>query len=164
MTQTQASKLYENFSDLPADEKFDADIPQPKQLHALGSVIHVVYLSNKWHTREGRTGKKDEFIKYVHDWKTNAPLLCLDKANDYYHLLGKVSVKAEGITDWKGKQINQRKPNYSIPKDLTFLGYLVEIVYTDIESQEDYKIEFGKKSILCSGPSGLSLYIAKIRS
>jgi hypothetical protein len=75
-----------------------------------------------------------------------------------------VSVKAEGITDWKGKQINQRKPNYSIPKALTFLGYLVEIVYTDIESQEDYKIEFGKKSILCSGPSGLSLYIAKIRS
>ena len=163
MTSPAAAKLYESFTELPADKEFAADIPQPKQLHALGSVVHVVYLSEKWKEREGRTGK-GTWVKFIHDWKTNPPLLCIDKTNEYYHLLGKVNVKPEGITDWKGKQINQRKPNYSIPKDLTFLGFLVEIVYTNIEDLEDYKLEFGKKSILCSGPSGLSLYIAKVRA
>lgn len=161
MTQAQAAKLYSDFSELPADREFAADIPQPKQLHALGSVVHVVYLSEKWKEREGRTGK-GTWVKFIHDFKTNPPLLCEDRASKSYHLLGKVSVKPEGITDWRGKQINQRKPNYSIPKSLSFLGYLVEIVYTNIEDMEDYKIEFSKKSILCSGPSGLSLFIAKL--
>jgi len=164
MTQARASALYEDFTDLPVDREFAADIPQPKTVHALGPVVHIVYLSEKWREREGRSGKKDQWVKFVHDFQRNRPLLVIDKAHDHYHLIGKVHVKPEGITDWGGKQINQRKPNYVIPKNLAFLGYLVEVVYTNLEDMEDYKLEFNKKSLLCSGPSGLSLYIAKLKS
>lgn len=162
MSHSEAAKLYQEFTELPADGTFDGEIPQPKSLDLLGPVAHLVYVSNKWHEREARTGTKEEYIRYIHDFKRNKPLLCYDDATKSYHIIGKVLVASEGIKDWSGKAPHTRGHiEYHIPKTLTFLGYLEEIVYTSEEDSEDYKVEFSRKSVLCSNTGGVKLYIAK---
>lgn len=161
----KAARLYEDFTDLPADEDIDGDIPQPSTLNALGPMRHIVYVSNKWHTKEGRSGTKQEWMRYIHDWKKNPPLFCYDPKTKSYHIVGKVRVKPEGIVDWPGANAGNKggKASYDIPKTLTFLGYLEEIVYEAIDDGDDYKVEFDRKKALCANSSGLKLYIAKVR-
>jgi hypothetical protein len=158
-----AAKLYKDFQDLPVDKTVNGNIPQPSKLNALGPVRHIVYISQKWAPREGRSGKQ-AWLRYIHDFKVNPPLLCNDPAHRHYHIIGKVSVRPEGICDYKGSGPGNKgsKTNYEIPAHLTFLGYLDEVVYTSIEDDEDYKVEFGKNKALCSNPSGLKLFIASL--
>lgn len=159
-----AAKLYKDFQKLPVDKKVDGNIPQPSKLNALGPVRHVVYISQKWHEDEGRTGKGNQWLRYIHDWKKNPPLLCYDPKARHYHIIGKSLVKPEGITDYTGANAGNRggKASYDIPKELTFLGYLDEIVYESMEDGEDYKVEFDKNKALCANPSGLKLFIASL--
>jgi len=164
MSHAAAVKLYEDFTELDFDGAVDGDIPQPKTLDALGEIMHVVYVSNKWHKREGRTGESNEFIRYIHDFKKHRPMLCHDSKTKHYHIIGKVGVKPEGITDFKGKNSGNTgtKANYSIPKTLTFLGILEEIQYESFEDEEEYKVEFPRTAALCANPSGMKLFIAKM--
>jgi hypothetical protein len=166
MSHSAAVKLYEEFTELDFDGTIDGDIPQPNELERLGDMTHIVYVSNKWHKREGRTGGGDEFIRYIHDFKKNPPMLCYDPKAKHYHILGKVMVRPEGITDFKGKASGNGggKANYSIPKTLTFLGILEEIQYEDDEEEDEYKVEFPKTAALCANPSGMKLYIAKMKT
>lgn len=159
---SDAARLYESFTELPADERVMSEIPMPKELERLGEIVHVIYISNKWHEREGRSGE-DAWMRYIHDWKANPPILCQDPENEHFHILGKCVVKDTGINDWRGKAPSiGGRPSYDIPKELTFLGYLEEIVYEDDEDGQDYKIEFDKQTTaLCSNASGLRLFIAK---
>lgn len=165
MSHSAAVKLYEDFTELDFDGTIDGDIPQPEKLEALGDMTHIVYVSNKWHEREGRTGRSNEFIRYIHDFKKNRPMLAFDPRGKHYHIIGKVLVKPEGITDFKGKGPgnSMSKTNYSIPKTLTFLGILEEVQYESYEDEEEYKVEYPKTTALCSNPSGLKLYIAKMK-
>jgi hypothetical protein len=163
MSHSSAVRLYEEFTELDFDKEIDGEIPQPKELEALGPIVHLVYVSNKWHEREGRTGKKNEHIRYIHDFKKNPPMFCWDKKHKWYHILGKVHVKPEGVTDFGGKNAGNKGHSleYSIPKALAFLGILQEVQYEDDEGDE-YKVEFDKTHALCANPSGLKLYIAKM--
>lgn len=165
MSHSAAVKLYKDFTEMDFDGDIDGDIPQPTQLDALGPITHVVYVSNKWHQREGRTGESNEFIRYIHDFQKNRPLLCYDPKAKHHHIIGKVLVKPEGITDYRGKGPGNSggKASYSIPKTLTFLGILEELQYESLEDDDEYKVEFPKTTALCSNPSGLKLFIAKMR-
>jgi len=165
MSHKAATRLYEDFTDLPADENIDGDIPQPTTLDALGPIKHIVYISNKWNVRERRTGKSNEWLRYVHDFSKNRPLFCYDPKARHYHIVGKVRVRPEGVVDWPGANAGNKggKANYEIPTTLTFLGYLEEVVYEAIEDGDDYKVEFDRKKALCANPSGLRLYIAKLK-
>lgn len=165
MSHSDAARLYRDFQKLPVDGEVDGDIPQPTTLDALGPIRHLVYISQKWHEDEGRTGKGSQWLRYIHDFKKNPPLLCFDPKAKHYHIIGKVLVKPEGVMDWPGTNAGNKggKASYEIPKQLTFLGFLDEIVYEAIEDGDDYKVEFDKKKALCANPSGLKLYIAKMK-
>lgn len=165
MSHSDAARLYKNFQKLPVDKEIDGDIPQPTKLEALGPLKHIVYISQKWHKNEGRTGKRDQWLRYIHDWKRNPPLLCYDSTKRHYHIIGKCLVKPEGIVDWPGANAGNKghKTSYDIPKQLTFLGYLDEIVYESLEDDDDYKVQFDKNKALCANSSGLKLFIAKLK-
>lgn len=165
MSKAQAAKLYEDFTEAPADIEFEGNIPQPKSLNALGKIVHVVYVSDKWYEREGRADKKSRYIRYIHAFEKANPLLCHDQSNDFYHLIGKVDVRPEGIMDYRGKRPGNtgNNANYTVPKDLTFLGELEEITYESPEDGEDYRIDFDKNYALCSNPRGDMLFIAKLK-
>jgi len=165
MSKSQAGELYTNFSEFPADAEFDGDIPQPTTLNALGPIVHIVYVSDKWAEREGRMNKKNRFIRYIHAWEKAPPMVCLDPANDFYHLIGKVDVRPEGITDYRGKKPGNSgaKSNYNIPKEMAYLGGIEEITYESLEDGEEYRIDFDKKCVLCSNPRGDQLYICKLK-
>jgi hypothetical protein len=165
MTKDQAAKLFTTFTEFPADTEFDGDIPQPEQLNALGPIVHIVYVSDKWAEREGRMSKKDRFIRYIHSWEKARPLVCHDKKNDYYHLIGKVDVRPEGITDFRGQKPGNsgRNANYSIPANLAYLGGLEEITYESLADGMEYRIDFDKKCVLCSNPRGDQLFIARLK-
>jgi hypothetical protein len=164
MTHSDAARLYEGFQDLPVDKIVDGDIPQPKKLNALGPIRHIVYISEKWKVKEKRSGRQT-WLRYIHDFKRNRPLFCIDPTNDWYHIIGKCLVKPEGIMDWPGANAGNKggTASYDIPKSLTFLGYLQEVVYEAIEDGDDYKVEFSKNKALCSNSSGLRLYIASLK-
>lgn len=164
MSHSDAARLYKDFQKLPTDKTVDGEIPQPKKLDALGPIRHIVYISEKWREQENRSGRQ-AWLRYIHDFSKNRPLFCIDPAHEHYHIIGKVLVKPEGITDYKGSNAGNRggKASYDIPSHLTFLGFLDEVVYESMEDGEDYKIEFGKNSALCSNPSGLKLYIAALK-
>jgi hypothetical protein len=165
MSHSDAARLYKDFQKLPVDKKIDGDIPQPTTLDALGPIRHIVYISQKWHEDEGRTGKGNQWMRYIHDFKKNPPLFCNDPKTKHYHIIGKCLVKPEGIMDWPRANAGNKggKAAYDIPKSLTFLGYLQEIVYEAIEDGDDYKVEFSKNKALCANPSGLKLFIASLK-
>ena len=165
MSHSDAARLYKDFQKLPVDKEIDGDIPQPTTLEALGPMRHIVYISQKWHTEEGRTGKKDQWMRYIHDFKKNPPLFCYDPTHRHYHIIGKVRVRPEGIVDWPGANAGNKggKASYDIPKTLSFLGYLQEIVYEAIEDGDEYKVEFDRNKALCANPSGLKLFIARLK-
>jgi hypothetical protein len=166
VSKAQAAKLYSDFSELPADIEFDGTIPQPTTLDALGKIVHIVYVSEKWHEREARTKTKNQFLRYIHAFEKSAPTLCYDSKNDFYHIIGKVAVKPEGIMDYRGKSPGNKgnNANYSIPKEMTYLGGLEEISYESLDDGQDYRIDFDKKCVLCSNPRGDQLYIAKLKN
>jgi hypothetical protein len=166
MSRSQAGKLYTDFTEFPAEIEFSGDIPQPTTLNALGPIVHVVYISDKWAEREARMSKKDRFIRYIHAFEKSAPTLCYDSKNDFYHIVGKVAVKPEGIMDYRGKSPGNKgnNANYSIPKEMTYLGGLEEISYESLDDGQDYRIDFDKKCVLCSNPRGDQLYIAKLKN
>jgi len=165
MSHSDAARLYKDFQKLPVDKEIDGDIPQPTTLDALGPIRSLVYISEKWRETEGRTGKHNQWLRFVHDWKKNRPLFCYDPAAKHYHIIGKVRVKPEGIVDWPGANAGNKggKASYDIPRQLTFLGFLDEVVYEAIEDGDDYKVEFGKNKALCANASGLKLFIAKLK-
>ena len=159
-------KLYKGFTELPFDEIIPGEIPQPRKLEALGPIKHVVYISNKWIDSEGRRGSKREWMRYLHDWKHNPPTLCFDKINQAHHIIGKVLVAPEGIKDYRGKGAGNKTDGhtkYDIPKQMTFLGYLDEIVYESVEDDQEYKIEYKDGTALCANPTGLKLFIARMK-
>jgi len=165
MSHSDAARLYSEFQKLPVDKTVDGDIPQPTTLDALGPIRSLVYISEKWHPEEERTGKKNQWLRFVHDWKKNPPLLCNDPRGRHYHIIGKVLVRPEGIMDWPGANAGNKghKTSYDIPKKLTFLGFLDQIIYESIQDDEDYKVEFSKNKALCANPSGLKLFIASLK-
>ena len=164
MSHSDAARLYRQFQDLPVDREIDGNIPQPTTLDALGPIRSLVYISQKWKDREKRSGRQ-AWLRYVHDFSKNPPLLAYDTSHRWYHIVGKVRVKPEGIVDWPGANAGNKggKANYDIPKKLTFLGFLDQIIYEAIEDGDDYKVEFSKNKALCANPSGLKLYIAGLR-
>jgi hypothetical protein len=166
MSKSQAEKLYTEFTDAPVDAEFEGTIPQPTTLTALGPVIHIVYVSDKWHEREGRTNKKNRFIRYIHTWEKARPMMCIDEKNDFYHLVGKVDVRPEGITDYRGERPGNKgnNANYNIPADLAYLGGIEEITYESLEDGQEYRIDFEKKVVLCSNSRGDQLYLAKLKA